>query len=171
MDRKLKSLRETNPLGQPVHRRRISDVAKGPRHAGQYEQRRKRVRQCPMESFFNTLKSELVHHCTYRTRDEARPDLFFYIEAFYNRHQRHSALDNFSPESYEQLYHQQRQPALLPIRKTGGGSGSSPRITEDFDAPSLSSRPKCLGRATAFLRQSPQLGPKKTVSGTNIERL
>jgi len=39
----------------------------------------------PMESFFGTLKSELVHHCLYHTRDEARPDLFFYIEAFYNR--------------------------------------------------------------------------------------
>jgi transposase InsO family protein len=58
----------------------------------------------PMESFFGTLKSELVHHRTYHTRDEARPDLFFYIEAFYNRRRRHSSLDYLSPEAYEQLY-------------------------------------------------------------------
>lgn len=58
----------------------------------------------PMESFFGTLKSELVHHRVYRTRDEARPDLFFYIEAFYNRRRRHSSLDYLSPEAYEQLY-------------------------------------------------------------------
>jgi serine/threonine protein kinase len=38
-----------------------------------------------MESFFGTLKGELVHHRVYHTRDEARPDLFFYIETFYNR--------------------------------------------------------------------------------------
>ena len=58
----------------------------------------------PMESFFATLKSELVHHQVYHTRDEARPDLFFYIEAFYNRRRRHSSLDYLSPEAYEQLY-------------------------------------------------------------------
>jgi putative transposase len=45
----------------------------------------------------------------YRSRDEARPDLFFFIEAFYNRRRRHSALDYLSPDAYEQLYHQQRQ--------------------------------------------------------------
>jgi len=58
----------------------------------------------PMESFFGTLKGELVHHRVYRTRDEARPDLFYYIEAFYNRRRRHSSLDYLSPEAYEQLY-------------------------------------------------------------------
>ena len=68
----------------------------------------------PMESFFGTLKSELVHHRLYRTRDEARPDLLFYIEAFYNRRRRHSSLDYLSPEAYEQLYHQQRDLCLTP---------------------------------------------------------
>jgi putative transposase len=58
----------------------------------------------PMESFFGTLKSELVHHQVYHSRDEAKPDLFFYIEAFYNRQRRHSSLDYLSPEAYEQLY-------------------------------------------------------------------
>ena len=60
----------------------------------------------PMESFFGTLKSEWVNHFTYRTRDEARVDLFYYIEAFYNRRRLHSALDYFSPVAYELLFHQ-----------------------------------------------------------------
>jgi transposase InsO family protein len=61
----------------------------------------------PMESFFGSLKSELVHHRLYGTRAEARPDLFFYIEAFYNRRRRHSSLGYLSPEAYEQLYHKE----------------------------------------------------------------
>lgn len=60
----------------------------------------------PMESFFGTLKSEWTHHRRYRTREEARTDLFYYIEAFYNRRRIHSALGYLTPASYEQLYHQ-----------------------------------------------------------------
>lgn len=60
----------------------------------------------PMESFFGTLKNELVHHRSYRTRAEARPDLFSYIEVFYNRRRLHSSLDYLSPEAYEHLYHE-----------------------------------------------------------------
>lgn len=63
----------------------------------------------PMESFFGTLKSEWVHHHGYLTRDEARADVFFYIESFYNLRRRHSALDYLSPEAYEQLYYQQEE--------------------------------------------------------------
>jgi len=59
----------------------------------------------PMESFFATLKSELVHHRAYRSRAEASPDVFYYIEAWYNRRRLHSALGYESPEIYEQLYH------------------------------------------------------------------
>jgi putative transposase len=59
----------------------------------------------PMESFFATLKCELVYHCAYRTRDEAKADVFHYIEAFYNRRRRHSALAYLSPEVCEQLFH------------------------------------------------------------------
>ncbi len=59
----------------------------------------------PMESFFGTLKSELVYTRVYRTRDEASPDLFYYIEAWYNRRRLHSALGYESPETYERLYH------------------------------------------------------------------
>jgi putative transposase len=55
----------------------------------------------PMESFFATLKKELVHDEDYATRDEARASLFEYIEVFYNRVRRHSALGYRSPVEYE----------------------------------------------------------------------
>ena len=42
----------------------------------------------PMESFFHTLKTELVHHRHYATRAEAQRDIFAYIEGFYNRTRR-----------------------------------------------------------------------------------
>jgi transposase InsO family protein len=68
----------------------------------------------PMESFFGTLKSELVHHRRYHTRDEASPDLFYYIEGFYNRRRLHSSLGYLSPEAYEQLYQEQHLRCLTP---------------------------------------------------------
>jgi putative transposase len=54
-----------------------------------------------MESFFGTLKTELTHHETFTTREEARQTLFEYIEVFYNRKRRHSALGYRSPAEYE----------------------------------------------------------------------
>jgi transposase InsO family protein len=68
----------------------------------------------PMESFFATLKSELIHHRHYRTRNEASPDVFYYIEGFYNRRRLHSSLDYESPEAYEQLYHKRHDRYLTP---------------------------------------------------------
>ncbi len=56
----------------------------------------------PMESFFATLKKELVHFEDYTTRSEARQSLFEYIETFYNRVRRHSALGYKSPTEFEQ---------------------------------------------------------------------
>jgi putative transposase len=61
----------------------------------------------PVESFFGTLKSELVHHRLYHTRDEASSDVFYYVEGFYNRRRLHSSLGYLIPEAYEQLYHNQ----------------------------------------------------------------
>lgn len=55
----------------------------------------------PMESFFATLKSELVHRRRYGTRAEAKADIFEYIETFYNRHRRHSSLGYLSPLEFE----------------------------------------------------------------------
>ena len=49
------------------------------------------------ESFFSTLKNELVHHCDFHTRDEARAAIFEYIEVFYNRQRRHQSLGYLSP--------------------------------------------------------------------------
>ncbi len=57
----------------------------------------------PVESFFGTLKTELVFHQQYLTRAEARQDIFEYIEVFYNRFRRHSALGYKSPVNYEAL--------------------------------------------------------------------
>jgi putative transposase len=55
----------------------------------------------PMESFFHTLKTELVHHRKYATRAEAQRDIFAYIEGFYNRTRLHSAIGYISPIEME----------------------------------------------------------------------
>jgi putative transposase len=54
-----------------------------------------------MESFWATLKTELVHHEHYQTRNEARRSIFEYIEVFYNRIRLHSSLGYVSPEAFE----------------------------------------------------------------------
>jgi putative transposase len=54
-----------------------------------------------MESFFSTLKRERVYRRQYATRDEARADVFDYIERFYNPRRRHSTLDLVSPDQFE----------------------------------------------------------------------
>jgi transposase InsO family protein len=58
----------------------------------------------PMESFFHTLKTELVMHCDYKTRAEARASIFDYVEVFYNRQRRHSSVRYEAPIAFE---HQQ----------------------------------------------------------------
>jgi putative transposase len=66
------------------------------------------VAQCwdnaPVESFFASLKRELVHHERYTTREEAKASIFEYIEAFYNRVRRHSSLGYLSPEEFERTH-------------------------------------------------------------------
>jgi putative transposase len=54
------------------------------------------------ESFFGTLKTELVYHEHYATQEVARQSLFEYIEVFYNRRRRHSSLGYLSPVEYEE---------------------------------------------------------------------
>lgn len=56
------------------------------------------------ESFFGTLKNELVYHEDYKTRAEARQSIFEYIEVFYNRKRRHAFLNHISPVDYEKKY-------------------------------------------------------------------
>jgi len=59
----------------------------------------------PMESFWGTLKQELVHHRRYRTRQEAIRDITEYIEIFYNRQRLQPRLGLLSPAAYEQRYY------------------------------------------------------------------
>ena len=54
-----------------------------------------------MESFFSSLKTERTARTTYRTRDEARADVFDYIERFYNPKRRHSTIGYLSPMEFE----------------------------------------------------------------------
>ena len=57
----------------------------------------------PMESFFHSLKVELVHRSSFHTRQEAKTALFEYIEVFYNRQRRHSTINYKSPEEFESM--------------------------------------------------------------------
>ena len=57
----------------------------------------------PVESFFSTLKRELVYRERFKTREEAKQKLFEYIEVFYNRQRRHSTLGYLSPMQFENL--------------------------------------------------------------------
>ena len=56
----------------------------------------------PMESFFASLKKELIHDADFATRAEAQAAIFEYIEVFYNIQRRHSSLGYVSPAEYEQ---------------------------------------------------------------------
>jgi putative transposase len=58
----------------------------------------------PAESFFRTLKVELTHHRQYRSREEAKQEIFEYIEVFYNRQRRHSSIGYQTPAHYEAQY-------------------------------------------------------------------
>jgi len=58
----------------------------------------------PMESFWGSLKNELVHHCRYATRPEAEASIREYIEIFYNRQRRHSRLGYLAPAVFSQFH-------------------------------------------------------------------
>jgi putative transposase len=55
------------------------------------------------ESFFSTLKNELVHDRWFNDRDQARSAIFDYIEVFYNRQRRHQTLGYRSPDEFEKM--------------------------------------------------------------------
>jgi putative transposase len=60
------------------------------------------------ETFFSTIKCELLYNNRYATREQARRDIFWYIETFYNRQRRHQALNYMTPCAYRQkLYSEQ----------------------------------------------------------------
>jgi putative transposase len=57
-----------------------------------------------MESFFGSLKTELVHRAAFPTREAAKRAVFEYVESFYNRRRRHSALGFLTPaQAHEQM--------------------------------------------------------------------
>ena len=62
---------------------------------------RHRSFNAPVESFFHTLKVELVHQRRWSTREDAKRELFAYIEGYYNRRRIHSALGYRTPEQAE----------------------------------------------------------------------
>ena len=98
----------------------VAHSDRGSQHASEHYQRRlkeegitcsmSRRGNCwdnaAMESFFASLKKELVHDEDYATREEAKASIFEYIEAFYNRVRRHSALGYVAPEEYERTHNQ-----------------------------------------------------------------
>ncbi len=59
----------------------------------------------PMESFWGTLKQELIYHRRYGRRREAIRDITEYIEVFYNRQRKQARLGFLSPAAYEQRYY------------------------------------------------------------------
>jgi putative transposase len=61
------------------------------------------------ETFFSTIKSERLHHRNYRDFEEARKDIFWYIEYFYNRKRRNAALENHTPEAFLKKYTMERE--------------------------------------------------------------
>lgn len=69
-----------------------------------------------MESFFSSLKHELIHHERFNSRDEARSRIFDYIELFYNRKRLHSTLGYRPPAQSEKMATVPNQ----PLRETGG---------------------------------------------------
>jgi transposase InsO family protein len=74
-----------------------------------------------MESFFHTLEVELVHQRRWATRDEARRDLFAYIEDYCNRQRIHSALGYITPEQAE------RKASQPPVSAKSGEDESDRR--------------------------------------------
>ncbi|WP_412741156.1 integrase core domain-containing protein [Krasilnikovia sp. MM14-A1259] len=64
------------------------------------------------ESFFATIKTELLHRQAWPTRDTARQAIFEYIESWYNTRRRHSSLGYRSPANYENDTNDRQLPAL-----------------------------------------------------------
>jgi transposase InsO family protein len=68
------------------------------------------------ESFFATIKTELIYRSTFKTRDEARLAVFRYIEGFYNPVRRHSALGHKSPAEYERMFRATEEAAVGAVQ-------------------------------------------------------
>ena len=73
-----------------------------------YRQSMSRLGDCwdnaPAESFFHTLKTELIGQHVFKTREEAKQTIFEYIEVFYNRQRKHSSINYMTPEQYDREF-------------------------------------------------------------------
>jgi len=92
------------------------------------------------ESFFATLECELLARCRFKNQDEARNEVFAFIEGFYNPRRRHSSIGYLSPVDYERQYYQQPtadpdppQPAavLAPVKDASRRLRRSPAAILD----------------------------------------
>jgi len=63
------------------------------------------------ESFFHTIKTQLIHHCHFKTMEEAEQVIFQYIEIYYNRQRKHSTNGYKSPADYETEWWSRRKVA------------------------------------------------------------
>jgi len=125
MDASMESRLVVDALEMAIQRRRpeaglLAHSDRGSQYASDHYQRALRaegitcsmseVGQCwdnaPMESFFGRLKCELEPGPMFATRDQARAEIFEYLEVFYNRVRRHSSLGFLSPEEFERTYKQ-----------------------------------------------------------------
>jgi transposase InsO family protein len=106
-----------------------------------------------VESFFSTLKTELVHHERYATRAAARQSLFEYIEVFYNRRRRHSSLGYVSPHEFEEA-------AARRNRKEVGGLKCKAQQADNTRTATASARD--LGRGLAGRRPNRSTLPSTT---------
>ena len=125
MDETMESRRVVDALEMALARRRpgvglLAHSDRGSQYASEHYQRvlsaegivcsMSGVGQCwdnaPMESFFGRLKSELAPGEMFTTRDQARAEIFEYLEVFYNRVRLHSSLGFLSPDEFERTYNQ-----------------------------------------------------------------
>jgi putative transposase len=128
MDQTMESRLVVDALEMAIARRRpgvglLAHSDRGSQYASEHYQRllaeegitcsMSEVGQCwdnaPMESFFGRLKCEVAPGEMFATRDQARAELFEYLEVFYNRVRRHSSLGFLSPDEFERTYNQKRR--------------------------------------------------------------
>lgn len=67
------------------------------------------------ESFFHTLKTELVYFQSYKTLEEAKMNIFQYVYGFYNQTRRHSTLGYLSPRQFEKKFYEDKRVSLLTV--------------------------------------------------------
>jgi transposase InsO family protein len=128
MDESMESRLVVDALSMALARRRpnaglLTHSDRGSQYASEHYQRllseegivcsMSEVGQCwdnaPMESFFGRLKCEVTSGEMFTTRDQARAELFEYLEVFYNRVRRHSSLGFLSPVEFERTYNQKHR--------------------------------------------------------------